>query len=85
MFEEEKEKVEDFRKKRKVMNILWVVIKLVIAYVLITYLDYGILIVVGYILYALESYKGLQFINTQETDLQLNILQQRINKLEGKE
>ena len=55
-----------------------------IAYALMTYVDFGVFIVIGYILYALENSTGIQFINSQEMDLQFNVLHQRINELESK-
>lgn len=85
MFEEEKQRISDYRKTRKILNIVWVGVKLTIAFALISYIDYGMFIVMGYILYALENNSGIQFINSQETDLQLNILHQRINQLENKD
>lgn len=69
MFEEEKQKISDYRKTRNMLNIVWVAVKLTISFALITYFDFGIFIVIGYILYALENTSGLQFINTQEIDL----------------
>jgi len=83
MFEEEKLRIDDYRKTRKLLNIVWVGVKLAIAFALISYVDFGIFIVIGYILYALENSSGIQFVNSQEMDLQLNILHQRINQLEN--
>ena len=84
MFEEEQQRINDYRKTKKILNITWATAKLAVAYVLITYIDFGIFFVIGYILYAIENFSGLQFINSQEIDLQLNVLHQRINELEGK-
>jgi len=85
MFEEKKQKIQDDRKNRKRLNIVWVFIKLGIAFALVSYIDYGIFIVIGYILYSLERHSGLQFINSQEIDLQLNLIHQRMSQLEGKD
>lgn len=84
MFEEEKQKICEYRKTRNMLNIVWLAVKLAIAFALVTYIDFGIFVVIGYVLYALERTSGLQFINTQEIDLQLNIINQRINELENK-
>lgn len=84
MFEAEQQKIAEYRRLRTYINIAWVAAKLAIAYALITYVELGIYIVIGYILYALETTAGLQFINSKEIDLQLNILNQRVEKLEGK-
>ena len=84
MFEAEKQKIQDFRKLRNILNIFYVALKLSLAYAIITYIDFGIFIVIGYILFSLESAIGLQFINSQEVDLQLNILHQKIDDIENK-
>jgi len=83
MLEEEEERIDGLRKNKTMLNFVWVPIKLAIAYVLITYIDYGLFIVIGYILFALENYTGLQYINSQEVNLQLNVLHQKIKELEG--
>lgn len=83
MFEVEQGIIKDFRKRRSILNIVFTLIKLLIAYALISYIDYGLFIVIGYLLYSLENTMGLQFINSQEIDLQLNMLNQRINELEN--
>ena len=85
MFEDVQQKLQEHRKNRSILNIVFTAIKLTLAYALITYTDFGIFIVIGYILYALENNSGIQFINSQEIDLQLNILHQRINELESNE
>ena len=85
MFEGEKQRINEYRNSRIKLQIVWAIVKLAVAYALVTYIDFGFFIVFGYILYSLEKTSGLQFINTQETDLQLNILNQRISELEGKQ
>jgi len=84
MFEAEQQKIIDFRKQRSILNIVFTTIKLLLSYALITYIDYGLFIVVGYVLYSLEKAISLQFINSQEIDLQLNIIHQKLNELESK-
>ena len=49
-----------------------------IAYFLVTYIEYGIFIVIGYVLYALEAHSALQYINSQETDYHLNKLYSKV-------
>ncbi|MDY0051984.1 MAG: hypothetical protein RBR65_05520 [Aliarcobacter sp.] len=81
MFDIEKEQ-NRLNKKVKILNIvLFTIIKLIIAYCLVTYLEYGLFIVIGYILYALENIANLQYINSREINLQINILHERINKI----
>jgi len=55
--------------RRQIMvfsSLIWAAIKLVVAYFLITEFDEGIFIVLGYILYSLESNSGLIYVNSQE-------------------
>lgn len=81
MFEIEKQQIETYKKSKTFNVLLFTIIKLVIAYFLITYLEYGIFIVLAYILYSLENISSYQFINNQETNFQLNILHEKINEL----
>lgn len=81
MFEIEKQQIETYKKLKTFNVLLFTIIKLVIAYFLITYLEYGIFIVLAYILYSLENISSYQFINNQETNFQLNILHEKINEL----
>ncbi len=81
MFDIEKEQ-NRLNKKIKILNIvLFTIIKLIIAYCLVTYLEYGLFIVIGYILYALENIANLQYVNSREINLQINILHERIDKI----
>jgi hypothetical protein len=81
VFDIEKEQ-NRLNKKVKILNIvLFTIIKLIIVYCLVTYLEYGLFIVIGYILYALENIANLQYINSREINLQINILHERINKI----
>lgn len=84
MSEVEQQKIQGYRKNRYVLNVVFTVVKLAIAYSLIVYTNYGLFIVIGYLLYALENTRGIQFINSQEINLQLNIIHQKINDLENK-
>jgi len=83
MFESQKQQIADYRKNRTAATLVWVIVKLAIAYAITTYIDFGIFIVFGYIFYAIENTSSLQFINSQEIDLQLNILNQRISEFEA--
>ncbi len=81
MFDIEKEQ-NRLNKKVKILNIvLFTIIKLIIAYCLVIYLEYGLFIVIGYILYALENIANLQYVNSREINLQINILHERIDKI----
>lgn len=83
MFDIEKEQ-NRLNKKVKILNIvLFTIIKLIIAYCLVIYLEYGLFIVIGYILYALENIANLQYVNSREINLQINILHERIDKIKG--
>ena len=80
MFDIEKEQ-NRLNKKVKILNIvLFTIIKLIIAYCLVIYLEYGLFIVIGYILYALENIANLQYVNSREINLQINILHQSLLK-----
>lgn len=81
MFEIEKQQIETYKKSKTFNVLLFTIIKLVIAYFLISYLEYGIFIVLAYLLYLLENISSYQFINSQETNLQINILHEKINEL----
>jgi len=83
MFEVQEKRIADYRKNRVTIDLASTVVKLAIAYALITYVDFGIFIVIGYIFYAIGNISSLQFINSQEIDLQLNILNQRISEFEA--
>jgi len=84
MYEEQEQRIASFRKNRTATTYLFAILKLVIAYGLITYIDFGLFIVIGYIFYALESASAIQFINSQETNLQLNVLNQRLSEIESR-
>ena len=50
MFEIEKQQIETYKKLKTFNVLLFTIIKLVIAYLLITYLEYGIFVVLAYLL-----------------------------------
>ena len=66
------------------LNVFITAISLLVAYGLITYVDYGLYVVLGYIFYSIQNIKGLQLINADETNQQLNILHQKIHELSTK-
>ena len=81
MFGMEKQKIENYKKTKNSNIFLFGTIKLVSAYFLITYLSFGIFIVLAYIFYLLERIASYQFINLQESNLHINILYQNIEEL----
>mgnify|MGYP000293257676 CR=1 FL=1 len=81
MFEMEKQQIEKYKKTKNFSIFLFTIIKLVSTYFLITYLEFGIFIVLAYIFYSLEHITSYQFINSQESNLQINILYQNIEEL----
>ena len=82
MFEYQKTKIREYRNRKVLFDVFWVALKLAIAFVLIEFVDYGTYVVIGYILYSVHCCSSLLFINSQEADLQLNIIHQRINDIE---
>lgn len=66
------------------LNLFHTTISLLIAYGLITYIDFGLYIVLGYIFYSIHNINGLQLINADETNQQLNILHQKAHELSTK-
>lgn len=81
MFEIEKQQIEKYKKAKNFNIFLFTTIKVISAYFLITYLSFGIFIVLAYIFYTLENITTHQFINSQESNLQINILYQNIEEL----
>lgn len=81
MFEIEKQQIENYKKTKYFNIFLYTTIKVVSAYFLITYLSFGIFIVLAYIFYTLENITIHQFINSQESNLHINILYQNIEEL----
>lgn len=81
MFEIEKQQIENYKKTKYFNIFLYTTIKVVSAYFLITYLSFGIFIVLAYIFYSLENITTYQFINSQESNLHINVLYQNIEEL----
>ena len=84
MFEIEEQKINEFRKNRNMFNIIFSAGKLLIAYALITYIEYGIFIVLGYIFYTIENTVSLQHLNIQKTNIHISNLKHKLNELENK-
>ena len=74
-----------YKKVKPYLNLFITGISLLVAYGLITYIDYGLYIVLGYIFYSIQNTKGLQLINADETNIQLNILHTKIRELSTKQ
>ena len=71
------EKIKMDKKLRIFFLCVWVPIKIAIAYFLIESYDFGIYIVIGYILFELESISGLNHINRNEIQLMFNNLERK--------
>ncbi len=84
MFEPMLEKIEDYKKIRWFSIFTWVPVKIILAYVVIVNFDSGIYVILGYILFALESQSGLQFINAQESNYHLGRQDENYKKLQSK-
>jgi len=77
-------KITGYRGSRHFISIALTLIKVAVAIALIEYVEYGLYIVLGYLLYVIEDLSGLAFINRNEANLELNNLHQRIDTIEGK-
>lgn len=77
MFNTGESEIEHMRRIRTRATILWALIHLGISYLLITYVPYGMFVVLAYILYSLQSQGMLQLLNSQETNSQLHVLSQK--------
>lgn len=70
----EKALLEQYRSLSVATTLVFAAVKFGVAYALITYFEYGLFVVVGYLLYSAESLAVRQFINAHETNYQLNVL-----------
>ncbi len=59
--------------------LLWALIKLLVSGAIVWYFEYGIYVVLGYLLYSLEKAAGFQYLNSQETNFALNEFNQALN------
>lgn len=84
MFSEQQAKIEKLKRAKLFSVSLWSVLKIAIAIPLMMYTDFGIYIVIGYLIFAIESSAHTRHLNTQELDLQLNILHQKIDEISKK-
>ncbi len=65
----------DMQKEVKLpVQLFFTALKTVIAYFVITYVEYGIFIVLAYLFYLLESQAGLQFLNAEQTNHHIGTL-----------
>ena len=84
MFEVQKQQIDDYRENLTLKVLLWVLVKLALSFVIIQYVDYGVYIVIGYLLYDIDMQSSMIFINSQEVDLHLNMINQRMDAIDGK-
>ena len=73
----EKAIAERYRSMNFSATVLFSALKIGVAYAVITYFDYGLLVVIGYLLYSVESIAVRQFVNAHETNYHLNVLHQK--------
>lgn len=74
MSDPEFQQIEQLKSKRKISTAFWFVVKFIIACLIVYFLEYGILIVVGYLIYAVENQSGLIFLNSQEASYHIGKL-----------
>jgi len=84
MFSVQQENIKKLKDSKLFSVFLWSVIKIAISIALIIYIEFGLYIVIGYIIYTLEHSTHSKHINNSELDLQLNILHQKIEDLNKK-
>lgn len=84
MFTEQEQQIKKLLDAKLFSVALWATAKIVVAIALIMYFEFGLYVVIGYILYALESSMHLKHINNQQIDLQLNIIHQKLDELSKK-
>ena len=73
-------KIESYKQVKWIFIFAWVPIKLYVAYILIENLEYGLYIVIGYILFSLENISGLLLINSQESNHHFSTLYNKLDK-----
>lgn len=66
--------IENFKKSKNFSVSLWVTVKLVISCFLMYYFEYGIYIVIGYILFSIENTGFYHILNNKEADIHFNSL-----------
>lgn len=84
MFIEQEQKIKKLLDVKFFSMALWSAVKIAVAVLLIMYFEFGLYVVIGYILYALERSMHLKHINNQQIDLQLNIIHRKLDELSKK-
>ena len=84
MFSEQEQQIKKLLDAKFFSIAVWSAIKIAAAVFLIKYFEYGLYVVIGYIIYALESSMHLKHINNQQVDLQLNIIRRKLDELSKK-
>ena len=74
MVDIERERIEQFKNKKSFTILMWFLLKLILASVVIFYFEYGIFLIVGYLLYVIESKSWHEYLNIQETNYHINKL-----------
>lgn len=80
MFDPFIQKIKTYKQVKWVTLFTWVPVKLLIAYALIENFEFGLYIVIGYILFSLENISGLLFINSQESNHHFLTLYNKLDK-----
>ncbi|MEN3157712.1 hypothetical protein ABC502_04925 [Alkalimonas sp. NCh-2] len=84
MFSEQEQQIKKLLDAKFFSIALWSVIKVAVAVFLIMYFEYGLYVVIGYIIYILESSMHTKHINNQQVELQLNIIHRKLDELSKK-
>ncbi len=80
MFDVMMDKIEDYKKIKLLSYFTWLPLKLFIAYILIENVDFGLYIVLGYILFSLERQSSMQFINANEANYHFAAINNKLDK-----
>ncbi|SNY43815.1 hypothetical protein SAMN06297280_0652 [Arsukibacterium tuosuense] len=84
MFIEQEQQIKKLLDAKFFSIAFWSALKISVAVFLIIYFDFGLYVVIGYIIYALESSIHSKHINDQQIDLQLNIIHRKLDELSKK-
>lgn len=84
MFQQQERKINHLADARLFSVIMWSSIKILIATALVYYFSFGIYLVIGYLIFAIESAIHDKHLNNQQIDLQLNIIHQKLDELSEK-
>lgn len=84
MFSEQEQRIKKLLDAKFFSIAIWSAIKIAAAVFLIMYFEYGLYIVIGYVIYSLETLVHSKHINNQQIELQLNIVHRKLDELSKK-